>query len=149
MADTNCYEISVGRIKLRSDFLKARSGARSHGRAFVLQGVDRKDAEHQVRFGYTVTKKTGNSVERNRIKRRLREAVRQIVSDHALPQKLVGHDVVVIAKRDALSLPFRELVTSLVKALERLVANDRSKGQKRGGKISGGSKAAQILDEAG
>ena len=153
MAETQPAATLFGQIKLRSDFLKARSGARSHGRAFVLQGLPRQDEDPQIRFGYTVTKKVGNSVERNRIKRRFREAVRQIGSSQSFPAQLTGHDVVVIAKRDALTLPYTQLVTTLVKALEQLVANDRSKGQKRrdkrGGKNSAGSKTAHNLDETG
>ena len=153
MAETQEAAIPIGQIKLRSDFLKARSGARSHGRAFVLQGLARQDDDPQIRFGYTVTKKVGNSVERNRIKRRFREAVRQIGSSQFFPAKLKGHDVVVIAKRQALTLPYTQLVATLVKALEQLVANDRPKGQKRrekrGGKNSAGSKTAQNLSEAG
>ena len=153
MAETQPAAAPFGQIKLRSDFLKARSGARSHGRAFVLQGLARKDEDPQIRFGYTVTKKVGNSVERNRIKRRFREAVRQIGSSRHFPAKLTGHDVVIIAKREALTLPYTQLVATLLKALEQLVANDRPKGQKRrdkrGVKNSAGDKTAQNLNEAG
>ena len=44
---------------------------------------------------------------------------------------LVGHDVVVIARRVAINVPFTDLVAELKTALERLVANSGSKGQKR------------------
>lgn len=102
----------VGRLKKRADFLNARNGARSHERAFVLQLVRRKPdvkAEKGLRVGFTVTKKVGNAVERNRIKRRFREAVRRIepIGD------LDCCDAVMIARREALAEPFDALVTSL------------------------------------
>ena len=65
------------------------------------------------RFGFTVTKKTGNSVERNRIRRRLREAVRL----HAAELAKTGMDYVLVGRRDALTLSFSDLVTDLKQAL--------------------------------
>lgn len=119
-----------GQIKKREDFLKARNGARSHGRAFVLQAIDRGTDDPQIRFGYTVTRKVGNSVERNRIKRRFRAAVTQLGSE--IPTGLAGFDAVIIARRTALTQPFSQLTASLAKALKQVVANGTVKGQKRG-----------------
>ena len=122
-------DLKPGRIKQRKDFLCARNGARSHGRAFVLQGLKRNDGSDETRFGFTVTKKIGNAVKRNRARRRLREAIKQV--DQSALATLVGHDVVVIAKTDALSQTFQELVDALTKSLQQLVANGGAKGQKR------------------
>ena len=72
----------VARLKKRADFLAAAKGRRQHQRSFVLQIRERAAAETgeasspAPRFGFTVTKKVGNSVIRNRIRRRLREVVR-------------------------------------------------------------------------
>lgn len=121
-----------GQIKKREDFLKARNGARSHGRAFVLQAIDRGTDDPQLRFGYTVTRKVGNSVERNRIKRRFRAAVAHLGGE--IPAHLAGYDAVIIARRAALTQPFTQLTASLAKALKQVVANGPAKGQKRGQK---------------
>ncbi len=136
--------MKVSRLKKRADFLAARKGARSFERAFVLQILKRPNDlnsktlnDDELRVGFTVTKKLGNAVVRNRIKRRLREAVDQA----AIPQSAAGHDVVVIARPEALSLPFSELVDSFTRALanpqsananrksSRAVAKSHRKGQ--------------------
>lgn len=70
------------------------------------------------RFGFTVTKKTGNSVERNRIRRRLREAVRRMAPLDAKP----GFDYVLVGRRDALQLPFLDLTSDLAAAFKRVHA---------------------------
>ena len=86
-------------------------------RAFVLQARKREAADVVgPRVGFTVTKKTGNSVVRNRIRRRLREAVRL---GQTLPLQ-PDHDYVLIARRDALSQDFRALGHELERALQKL-----------------------------
>lgn len=122
--------LQIDRLKARRDFLNARNGARSHGRAFALQGIARNDGDPVVRFGSTVTRKVGNAVERNRIKRRFREMVRLCALQQRIPLTLAGHDVVIIARRDALTLPFSQLLDGFAKALSQLVAKAGSKGQK-------------------
>ena len=103
------------RLRHRRDFLKARSGQVSRTPAFVLQARMRSDPEQPAppRIGYTVTKRVGNAVERNRIKRRLREAVR-LADKEALLQPCV--DYVLIARRDALTLDFESLRQHLDRA---------------------------------
>lgn len=103
----------IRRLKRRAQFLKAARGNKVARRGFVLQAVPVADAAPGV--GYTVTKKTGNSPERNRIKRRLREAVR------ACADKFVaGHDYVLIGRRESLNEPFDTLVDGLGSAIKRV-----------------------------
>lgn len=77
--------------------------------AFVLQAIARPDAPERVGIGFTVTKKLGGAVVRNRIRRRLRAAVRAAAD--ALD--VGGLDLVIVAREAALTCPFRELVRSL------------------------------------
>lgn len=105
------------RLRQRADFLAAAHGAKVATAAFVLQARDRgKDGP--VRVGFTVSKKVGNAVERNRVRRRLREIVRLSVT---APLRS-GHDYVLIGRRGALSLPYERMSEDFNKALRRLRA---------------------------
>ncbi|MEM9104154.1 MAG: ribonuclease P protein component [Pseudomonadota bacterium] len=99
----------LGRLRKRSDFLAVRKGERRKGPYFLLEVLDRGVRCEAPRVGYTVTKRQGNAVERNRIRRRLREAVRL----YAGFDMKAGHDYVVIGRRDALRAPFADLAQSL------------------------------------
>lgn len=95
--------------------------------SFILQMVRRPEdhpAPPEARFGFTVTKKMGNAVKRNRIKRRLREALREAGMKHALP----GHDYVVISRLKALDCPFPDLLRDMEFAFSRITVmkNDKS-----------------------
>lgn len=81
--------------------------------------------------GYTVTKKVGNSVVRNRIKRRLRAAVSTVFPKKARP----SFDYVIIGKHGALTQSFTSVLKDLEQALDHVHKN-RSKGAKP--KISSG-----------
>ena len=69
-----------------------------------------------ARFGFTITKKVGNAVERNRMRRRLKEAVRKLQGVHALG----GTDYVLIARRPLLDCDFAQLMQDLEGALQRV-----------------------------
>ena len=69
-----------------------------------------------MRVGFTVSKKVGNSAERNRVRRRLREVVR--VSQRATMRP--GYDYVLIGRRAALDLPFDRLIEDFARALGRV-----------------------------
>jgi ribonuclease P protein component len=117
------------RLKHRVDFLAAAGGAKAPVAGFVLQRRDRGD-EKPARVGYTVTKRVGNAVERNRMRRRLREIVRL----SATAQLREGNDYVLIARRAALALPFTRLAEDLSGALGRVHApNGGARGDKRAG----------------
>lgn len=105
---------TVGRLKSRPQFLAVREGEKRRGSFFLLETLDRKLADADPRVGFTVTKKHGNAVERNRMRRRLKEAVRL----HAGFAMQPGHDYVVVARRDVLTAPFEKLVSELVQRIE-------------------------------
>jgi ribonuclease P protein component len=103
------------RLKQRADFLAAAAGVKAPAAGFVLQARERGDAAPS-RFGFTVSKKVGNAVERNRVRRRLREIVRR---GAALPQAS-GHDYVLIGRPAALKLPFDRMIAEFAGALKRV-----------------------------
>jgi len=110
-------EHALERLRQRKDFLAAATGARAPVSGFVLQALDRRE-DGPVRVGFTVSKKVGNSPERNRVRRRLREVVR-LAPSAGLRQ---GYDYVLIGRRAALELPFGRLVEDLGRALGRVHA---------------------------
>jgi ribonuclease P protein component len=109
--------LTMERLKRRMDFRAAAAGMRVPGSAFVLQARQRTDVDG-ARVGFTVTRQIGNAVERNRVKRRLRELVR-LANAGSLQH---GHDYVLIGRRGALSLPFDEMTRELDTALKRIHA---------------------------
>ena len=96
------------KLRKRAEFLAVRRGEARRGRLFLLEVLDRSTAE-PARFGLTVTKKVGNAVVRNRIRRRLREAVRL----HAAGDMAPGNDYVIVGRREILAAPFGQLRTEL------------------------------------
>lgn len=97
----------------RADFLAANSGTRNARAGFVL--LTRPNDGQGIRFGITVTKKIGNAVVRNRMKRRFRELLRA-----ALPtQGLEDHDHVMIGRAGGVERDFHLMADELAKALER------------------------------
>lgn len=103
------------RLRQRVDFLAAATAAKMPAKAFVLQMRDRRE-DGPIRVGFTVSKKVGNAVERNRVRRRLREIVRLAAAGRMRP----GHDYVLIGRRAGLQLPFERLVEDFKEALRRL-----------------------------
>ena len=115
------------RLRQRSDFLAAASGAKVATAAFTLQSRERDD-KGAVRVGFTVSKKVGNAVERNRVRRRLKEIVRL----SAAGKLRSGHDYVLIGRRAALELPFERMAQEFLGALARLQARRVEAGGSRG-----------------
>ena len=132
-------------MKKRSEFLRVRGGASWGTPAFLLQAKLREGATcagssegpgaedgdianlRGPRFGFTVTKKMGNAVVRNRIRRRLKAAVGELGPFNALPEC----DYVLLARRGASSRVFKELLGDLVQAFERVHLQLQGKAKKR------------------
>ena len=106
------------RLRHRSEFLSVAKGARAHMRLLTLQAL-RQPMPDPPRFGLTVTKKEGGAVERNRIRRRLKEALRIVASLHARD----NHDYVIVGRKDVLHARFAEIQNELVRALAKVHRN--------------------------
>ena len=83
---------------------------------FVLLVRDRRDADPAMRVGFTVTKKIGNAVVRNRMKRRLRALAREMLPENGVP----GADHVIIGREGGIERPYDQLLVELGKALAKV-----------------------------
>ncbi len=113
----------------RADFLNANRGLRIARPGFVL--LARPNEGAGLRFGITVTKKIGNAVVRNRMKRRFRALVRELLPSQGLPD----HDHVLIGREGGIERNFALLREELTAALSRAAAGKgdpprRPKGQR-------------------
>jgi len=107
---------SLRGLRQRSEFLAANSGKRVATPAFVLLVRPRGDGDAAVGMGFTVTKKIGNAVVRNRIKRRFRALARTLYPEDGL----AGADHILIGRSAALTRDHAGLVHDLRKALVRI-----------------------------
>lgn len=101
-------------IKKRADFLASAKGLKARSSSFLIQ-LKPGSAEGLLRFGFTVTNKCGNAPERNRMRRRLRAAIRTL-----LPEISGGGDFVIVARRELLALPQQRLLDDLKRSLSWL-----------------------------
>jgi len=99
-----------------------QTGEKRRGGTFLLEVLDRKTPETEPRVGFTVTKRQGNAVERNRMRRRLKEAVRLSAGFAMKP----GHDYVIVARRDVLETAFPKLQSLLTERIEGTAKPKRS-----------------------
>jgi ribonuclease P protein component len=114
------------RLRHRTDFRAAAAGQRVSVGTFVVQ-ARRRAEDGPVRIGFTVSRQVGNAVERNRVRRRLREMVR-LSRGGGMHD---GHDYVLIGRRAALAVPFGQMRRELDTALGRI--HDPERKQTTGG----------------
>ncbi|WP_374411070.1 ribonuclease P protein component [Novosphingobium colocasiae] len=100
----------------RADFVAANRGLRVARPGFVL--LAHPNGGHGARAGITVTKKIGNAVVRNRMKRRFRALLRELLPLHALADT----DHVLIGREGGVERDFATLRAELLAALERAAA---------------------------
>ncbi len=101
------------RLKRRAEFLRAASkGRKAVAHGVVLQALARND-DAPARLGFTVTKKVGNAVVRNRTRRRLKEAARLLLRDISVS----GVDIVLIGRDSTRGRPFPDLIEDVRRAM--------------------------------
>ncbi|MEO7564469.1 MAG: ribonuclease P protein component [Sphingomicrobium sp.] len=106
-------------IRKRSDFLAANTGKRTTTPGFILLIREREDNDPAMRVGFTVTKKIGGAVVRNRMKRRMRALARELV-----PAKgICGADHVMIGRSRGIERDYQDMRGELSSALDRLSAS--------------------------
>ena len=127
---------SVAVMRRRADFLAANRGLRVARPGFVL--LAHANGGQGKRYGITVTKKIGNAVVRNRMKRRFRTLLR-----HALPEAgLPDHDHVLIGRDGGIERDFAALEAELAAALARMAAGKGDPPRRRHGNRGGKGRRA-------
>ena len=106
-------------IKKRIDFIKiSKKGKKSFTKGFVLQKYKRslshKDKGNIARVGFTITKKIGGAVVRNKIKRRFRAIIKEILNNYLKK----NYDYVIIANKKSLIMDYKELKTDIIKTVK-------------------------------
>ena len=110
-------DTKIATLTRRKDFLAANTGKRAPMPGFVLLVRARGDGDPAMRVGYTVTKKIGNAVVRNRMKRRLRALARALLPTGGMR----GADHVLIGRAGGVERDFAALRAELGKALAKVV----------------------------
>ncbi|WP_246450705.1 ribonuclease P protein component [Sphingomonas rhizophila] len=98
--------------------MAANRGRRAPTPGFVLLVRPRGDDDPTIRVGFTVTKKIGNAVVRNRMKRRFRALAREVLPVSGL----AGADHVMIGRDGGIERDFAQLRSELARALKKVAA---------------------------
>ena len=116
------HVVGLTTLKRRAEFLRVRGGLRWGTPALVVEAKPRVQQNAESggemdgpRFGFTVSKKVGKAVIRNRTRRRLKAATTELL-DFARP----GFDYVIIARPAAVDRPYADLKAELAQALARV-----------------------------
>ena len=108
----------IARLKRRAEFLAVAASRRRYvAPGFILQTAPCPRAT-PPRVGFTASKKVGAAVQRNRARRRLREAAARVIGTHGA----FAHDYVLIAREATATRPFAALLGDLETALKQVGA---------------------------
>jgi len=129
VSDAGRLPSGIARLRRRPDFQRVAQGRRVRMGSFALQANKRAAAPEPpgARVGFTVTKKLGGAVLRNRIRRRLKEALRLSADLEARPD----HDYVVMAQKEALGRRFDLLRADLARAFSLVHSSASRAGSTR------------------
>ena len=108
----------------RKDFVRLNAGARKKVTTthIIQTAATPGDEQPFVRVGITVTRRLGGAVVRNRIKRRLRACIRELVPQHAR----AGQDYVIIARKEAHMCDYAVLLRDMRYALKKLSEDQKT-----------------------
>ena len=104
-------------IKKRIDFVKvSKKGKKFFTQGFILQKYKRdfSSKENTARVGFTITKKIGNAVVRNKIKRRFRAIIKEVLDNYLKK----NYDYVIIANKKSLVMNYIELRNDVIKVVK-------------------------------
>ena len=114
--------VGIPRLKKRPEFLKVAATRKKWVAAgLILQVRRHRDSESGLatsRVGFTVSRKVGNAVRRNRVRRRLRAAADLIMGEHVSS----GHDFVIIGRQGTIKRSFPDILSDLETALKKMGA---------------------------
>jgi len=106
-------------IKKRIDFIKvSKKGKKKFTQGFILQKYKRdfisKKKENSARVGFTITKKIGGAVVRNKIKRRFSAIIKEVSNDYLKK----NYDYVIVANKKSLVMDYKELKNDIIKVIK-------------------------------
>ena len=106
-------------IKKRIDFVKvSKKGKKFFTQGFILQKYKRsfssKEKENTARVGFTITKKVGSAVVRNKIKRRFRAIIKEVLNNYLKK----NYDYVIVANKKSLVMDYKELKKDVIKVIK-------------------------------
>lgn len=113
---SHTHHQKLGRLKKRPEFLSVNAAQTKWVSDTVIVQAKPAQTPETFRFGVTATKKTGNAVIRNRIKRRLRAAIDELARDH----NFNGFDIVLVGRVQTAECDWDKLVKDLRWCLKRL-----------------------------
>jgi len=104
-------------IKKKIDFVKvSKKGKKFFTQGFILQKYKRdfSSKENTARVGFTITKKIGNAVVRNKIKRRFRAIIKEVLNNYLKK----NYDYVIVANKKSLVMDYKELKKDVIKVIK-------------------------------